>query len=253
MLSEGMKEIGERIESRAILHRLWREPDGEAALARIAPNIRAIAGTWHAPKIDASLMSKLPRLEIVSSFGVGYDHVDAAWASAHGVVVTHTRGVLDAETADTAMALTLMAVRRYPAAERYLRAGHWPNAPFPLSASLRGRTMGILGLGRIGKEIAKRARAFGVDVVYHGRKPQDDAPYLYYATLLGMAKACDILMVSAPGGAGTRKIVDREVLEALGPNGVLVNIARGSLVDEGALIEALASGKILAAGLDVYE
>jgi lactate dehydrogenase-like 2-hydroxyacid dehydrogenase len=113
--------------------------------------------------------------------------------------------------------------------------------------------MGILGLGRIGKEIAKRARAFGVDVVYHGRKPQDDAPYLYYPTLLGMAKACDILMVSAPGGATTRQIVDREVLEALGPNGVLVNIARGSLVDEAALIEALASGKILAAGLDVYE
>jgi lactate dehydrogenase-like 2-hydroxyacid dehydrogenase len=253
MLSEGMKEIGTRIESRAILHRLWREPDGEAALARIAPNIRAIAGTWHAPKIDASLMSKLPQLEIVSSFGVGYDHVDAAWAGAHGIVVTHTPGVLDAETADTAMALALMAVRRYPQAERHLRAGHWPSGPFPLSASLRGRTMGILGLGRIGKEIAKRARAFGVDVVYHGRKPQDDAPYLYYPSLLSMAKACDILVISAPGGATTRKIVDREVLEALGPNGVLVNIARGSLVDEAALIEALASGKILAAGLDVYE
>ena len=253
MLSEGMKVIGERIESRAILHRLWLEPDIEAALARIAPNIRAIAATWHSPKIEAKLMARLPRLEIVPSFGVGYDHVDTMWAVEHGIVVTHTPGVLDAETADTAMSLTLMAVRRYPEAERYLRAGHWPKAPFPLSASLRGRTMGILGLGRIGKEIAKRARAFGVDVVYHGRKPQDDAPYLYYPTLLGMAKACDILMVSAPGGAGTRKIVDREVLEALGPNGVLVNIARGSLVDEAALIEALASGKILAAGLDVYE
>jgi lactate dehydrogenase-like 2-hydroxyacid dehydrogenase len=151
------------------------------------------------------------------------------------------------------MALTLMAVRRYPQAERYLRAGHWPSAPFPLTASLRGRTMGILGLGRIGKEIAKRARAFGVDVVYHGRKPQDDAPYLYYPTLLSMAKACDILLVAAPGGAATSKIVDREILEALGPNGVLVNIARGSLVDEAALIEALATGKILAAGLDVFE
>ncbi len=253
MLSEGMKVIGKRIESRAILHRLWLEPDIEAALARIAPNIRAIAATWHSPKIEANLMARLPRLEIVASFGVGYDHVDAAWAAEHGVVVTHTPGVLDAETADTAMALTLMAVRRYPQAGRYLRAGHWPKAPFPLSASLRGRTMGILGLGRIGKEIAKRARAFGVDVVYHGRKPQDDAPYLYYPTLLGMAKACDILVVSAPGGATTQKIIDREILEALGPDGVLVNIARGSLVDEAALIEALASGKILAAGLDVYE
>src|SRR5271169_535261 len=151
------------------------------------------------------------------------------------------------------MTLTLMAVRRYPAAERYLRAGHWPKAPFPLSASLRGRTLGILGLGRIGKEIAKRARAFGVDVVYHSRKPQDGAPYLYYPSLVAMAKACDILVVCAPGGAATRKIVDREVLEALGPNGVLVNVARGTLVDEAALIDALTSGKILAAGLDVFE
>jgi len=253
MLSEGMPEIGERIESRTILHRLWREPEPEAALARIAPNIRAIAATGHPPKIDANLMSRLPRLEIVSSFGVGYDHVDAAWAGEHGVVVAHTPGVLDAETADTGMALALMAVRQYPQAERYLRAGSWLKASFPLTASLRGRTMGILGLGRIGKEIAKRARAFGVDVVYHGRHPQDDAPYLYYPSLLSMAKACDILVICAPGGATTRKIVDREVLEALGPNGVLVNIARGSLVDEAALIEALASGRILAAGLDVFE
>ena len=250
---EGMSQIGEKIESRTTLHRLWQEADPEATIARVAPNVRAIAVGWHTAKVDAALLSRLPRLEIIASFGVGYDHVDAAWAGKHGIVVTHTPGVLDAETADTAMALTLMAVRRYPQAERYLRAGHWPKAPFPLSASLRGRTMGILGLGRIGKEIAQRARAFGVDVVYHGRKPQDDAPYLYYPTLLSMAKACDILVVAAPGGAGTRKIVDREVLEALGPNGVLVNIARGSLVDEAALIEALASGKILAAGLDVFE
>ena len=253
MLSEGMKEISEAIEQRAVLHRLWRESDRDAALERIAPNIRGLAVTGHPPRIDGALLSKLPRLEIVSSFGVGYDHVDAAWAGEHGVIVTHTPGVLDAETADTAMALTLMAVRRYPQAERYLREGRWPTAHFPLTASLRGRTMGILGLGRIGREIAKRARAFGVDVVYHGRKPQDDAPYLYYPSLLAMAKACDILMIAAPGGAATRKIVDREVLEALGPNGVLVNIARGSLVDEAALIEALATGKILAAGLDVFE
>src|SRR3984957_2706955 len=135
MLSEGMKEIGERIESRTVLHRLWREPDEEAALARIAPNIRAIAGTWHAPKIDAKLMSRLPRLEIVASFGVGYDHVDAAWAAEHGVVVTHTPGVLDAETADTAMALTLNAVRRYPQAERFLREGRWLEGSFPLTGS----------------------------------------------------------------------------------------------------------------------
>ena len=252
MPAQGMKEIGEEIESRARLHHPWREPDPEAALARIALEIRAIVATSHTPKIDGAFMSRFPRLEIVSSFGVGYDHVDAVWAAQHGIVVTHTPGVLDAETADTAMALTLNAVRRYPQAERYLREGKWLQAPFPLTASLRGRVMGILGLGRIGKEIAKRAQAFGVEIVYHGRKPQDDAPYLYYPTLLSMAKACDILMVSAPSGPSTEKIVNRESLEALGPNGVLVNIARGALVDEVALIEALTNGTILAAGLDVF-
>jgi len=253
MLAEGMGLVGEKIEKRTRLHRLWRESDPEAALTRLAPNIRAIVATGHPPKIDAALMSRFPRLEIVPSLGVGYDHIDAAWAGQHGIIVTHTPGVLDAETADTAIALLLNAVKRMPQAERYLRAGLWPKGPFPLSASLSGRRMGILGLGRIGKEIAKRALSFGVEVVYHGRKPQDGAPYLYYPTLLSMAQACDILMISAPGGASTKKIVNREVLEALGPNGVLVNIARGSLVDEAALIEALTNGTILAAGLDVFE
>ena len=253
MLAEGMGLVGEKIEKRTRLHRLWRESDPEAALTRLAPNIRAIVATGHPPKIDAALMSRFPRLEIVPSLGVGYDHIDAAWAGQHGIIVTHTPGVLDAETADTAIALLLNAVKRMPQAERYLRAGLWPKGPFPLSASLSGRRMGILGLGRIGKEIAKRALSFGVEVVYHGRKPQDGAPYLYYPTLLSMAQAVDLLMISAPGGASTKKIVNREVLEALGPNGVLVNIARGSLVDEAELIEALTNGTILAAGLDVFE
>jgi len=253
MPAEGMPIISERIEQRATLHRLWQAPDRDAALAELAPRIRAIVSTWHAVKVDADLMSRFPNLEVVVSFGVGYDNIDAAWAGEHGVVVTNTPGVLDEDVADIAMALTIGAVRRLPQAERHLRAGLWPSGPYPLTASLRERTMGILGLGRIGKEIAKRARAFGLDVVYHGRKPQDEAPYLYYPSLLGMAKACDILVVAAPGGAGTRHIVDRAVLKALGPDGVLVNIARGSLVDEAALIEALREGEILAAGLDVFE
>ena len=253
MPAQGMPEISERIEQRATLHRLWQAPDRDAALAELAPRIRGIVSTWHAVKIDAALMSRFPNLEIVASFGVGYDNIDAAWAGQHGIVVTNTPGVLDEDVADIAMALTINAVRRLPQAERHLRDGLWPSGPYPLTASLRARTMGILGLGRIGKQIAKRAQAFGLDVVYHGRKPQDDAPYLYYPTLLGMAKACDILVVAAPGGAGTRHIVDREVLRALGPDGVLVNVARGSLVDEAALIEALREGEILGAGLDVFE
>jgi lactate dehydrogenase-like 2-hydroxyacid dehydrogenase len=249
---EGMRDIAGGIEKRMRLHRLWREADPEAALRRLAPKIRGVAAGSHQATVDAALMRRLPNLQIVASFGVGYDHVDAKWAGEHGIIVTHTPGVLDEEVADTAFGLMLATVRQLPQAERYLREGRWPSGPFPLTASLRGRILGILGLGRIGKVIARRAVAFGLDVVYHGRKPQEGAPYLYYPTLIGMARACRILMVVAPGGAQTKNIVNREILEALGPDGVLINISRGSLVDEDALIEALAKRKILAAGLDVF-
>jgi lactate dehydrogenase-like 2-hydroxyacid dehydrogenase len=250
---EGIAKIGSEIEKRVTLHRLWQAPDSEQALAAIAPKVRAVIATSHHAVVDAALMRRLPNLEIIASFGVGYDHIDAAWAAEHGIMVTHTPGVLDEEVADIAMALTLATARQLPQAERYLRAGKWPAGAFRLTASLRGRTMGILGLGRIGKAIAKRAAAFGLDVVYHGRSQQIGAPFLYYPTLIGMAKACDILMVAAPGGAGTRHIVDKTVLEALGPDGILVNVSRGSLVDETALIAALQQGKLLGAGLDVFE
>jgi lactate dehydrogenase-like 2-hydroxyacid dehydrogenase len=161
--------------------------------------------------------------------------------------------VLDDEVADIAMALTIATVRELPQAERYLREGRWRAGTYPLTASLRGRTMGIVGLGRIGKAIARRAAAFGLDVVYHGRHQQVGAPFLYYPTLIGMAKACDILMVAAPGGAGTRHIVNREIIEAVGPAGIIVNVSRGSLIDEAALIDALKERRLLGAGLDVFE
>ena len=253
MPSEGMGVIADLIAERLPLHRLWLESDSDAWLKEWGPRIRVIASSGHQAPIDAAFMSRLPHLEVVASFGVGYEHVDAEWAGRHGVIVTHTPGVLDDEVADTAMALTLMAVRRLPQAERFLRSGAWEKSGFPLTASLRGRTMGVLGLGRIGKAIATRARSFGVEVVYHGRREQPGAPYRYYSTLMDMAKACDILIVAAPGGPETRRIVNAEILAALGPNGVLVNAARGSLIDESALIEALKNGTILAAGLDAYE
>jgi lactate dehydrogenase-like 2-hydroxyacid dehydrogenase len=132
------------------------------------------------------------------------------------------------------------------------RAGRWPSGNFPLSPSLRGRTLGIVGLGRIGKAIARRAEAFGLKIAYHGRHVQEEVPYLFYPTLVGMARSVDILLVMTPGGAATRHLVNAEVLEALGPNGVLINVSRGSVVDEAALIAALRGGKILAAGLDVF-
>jgi lactate dehydrogenase-like 2-hydroxyacid dehydrogenase len=241
------------IAERLPMHRLWLKPDAEAWLAEWAPRLRAVASSGHQFPIDATFMSRLPHLEIVASFGVGYEHVDAKWAAERGVIVTHTPGVLDDEVADTAMALTLMAVRCLPQAERFLRAGEWLQSSFPLTASLRGATMGVLGLGRIGKAIARRAEGFGLNVVYHGRKPQPDVPHRFYPSLIEMAKASNILIAAAPGGEATRHIVDADVLRALGGDGVFVNISRGSLVDEAALIEALRTGTILAAGLDVFE
>ncbi len=253
MPDQGMGVIADLIAERLPLHRLWLEPDRDAWLAARGPSIRAAAlGGAHTP-VDEAFMRRLPNLEIIASLGVGYDHVDTRAAARRGIVVTHTPGVLDDEVADTAMGLTIAAVRRLPQAERHLRAGAWPRGDFPLTASLRGRTMGILGLGRIGRAIATRARAFGLEVVYHGRRAQNDVAYRYYPSLIAMARACDILLVAAPGGPATRHIVGAEVLDALGPDGILINISRGSLVDEPALIEALRTGRILAAGLDVFE
>ena len=253
MPAAGMGVVADMVAERLPLHRLWQERDPEAWLNKHGPSIRAIASAGGHGRIDEALMRRLSNLEIVASFGVGYDHIDAKWAGEHGIIVTHTPGVLDDEVADVAMALAIMAVRQLPQAERYLRAGKWLKTSFPLTASLRGRTLGILGFGRIGRAIARRAEAFGLSIVYHGRQAQTGVPYRYYPSLTAMAEACDILMVTAPGGPETRHIVNSEVLRAVGPDGVLVNIARGSLVDEQALIEALRSNAILAAGLDVFD
>jgi lactate dehydrogenase-like 2-hydroxyacid dehydrogenase len=254
MPAKGMQLIEDEISARLTLHRLWLEPNPDLWFAKWGPLIRAVAMTGaHAP-LDQPYMRKFPNLEIIASFGVGYDNIDAKAAARLGVIVTNTPGVLDDEVADTALGLVIMTVRRLPQAERYLRTGRWSaKGAFPLSPSLRGRTVGILGLGRIGKAIATRVSAFGLEVVYHGRHAQSDVPYRYYPSLVDMAEASDILIVVAPGGPATRHIINADVLEALGPDGVLINIARGSLVDEKALIEALRTGKILAAGLDVFE
>jgi lactate dehydrogenase-like 2-hydroxyacid dehydrogenase len=249
---EGMGLISELIAKRLPLHRLWLEPNPDLWLAEWAPRIRAIALAGHF-RADDAYIQRFPSLEIIASFGVGYDHIDAKAAARQGIIVTNTPGVLDDEVADTALGLMLMTVRQLPQAERYLRAGFWPKGAYPLTPSLRDRTVGIIGLGRIGRAIATRVSAFGLDVVYHGRNPQADVAYRYFPSLVDMAKASDILIVVAPGGPSTRHIVNADVLEALGPDGVLINIARGSLVDEAALIEALKTGEILAAGLDVYE
>ncbi len=235
------------------IHRLWQAPDREAFLAEIAPKIRGIATSYAHARVDPALIDRLPALEIISNFGVGYENIDAAYAKSRGIVVTNTPDVLTDETADTAMGLLLMTVRELSRAERYLRAGRWPQAPYPLTpASLTDRRLGIYGLGRVGKAIARRAEAFNMPIAYCGRTRQD-VPWRYHASLVEMARDVDVLVAAAPGGAATRHAVDAEVLEALGPTGILVNVGRGSLVDTEALIEALESRAILAAGLDVYE
>jgi len=244
----------EQLDARFTLHRLWEADDADAFIAQHASRIRGVAtGGGASGRVDKALIDALPALEIVASFGVGYDHVDAAYAGTKGVVVTNTPDVLTDEVADLAIGLLLATLRKLPQADRYLREGRWLEKPFPLSPTLRERRIGILGYGRIGKAIARRLDAFDVEVVYHGRREQADAPHRYYADLKAMARDVDTLVVITPGGTGTQKLVDARILEALGPEGVLINVARGSVVDEAALIAALRDGTILSAGLDVFE
>jgi lactate dehydrogenase-like 2-hydroxyacid dehydrogenase len=240
------------LEPSFIVHKLIEAKDPEAFLKEIAPRIRGIAVAYTANKIDGAFMSRFPKLEVVASFGVGYDHVDAKWAGEHGIVVTNTPDVLNEEVADTALGLLLCTLREFPQAERYLRAGKWLKGGYPLTPTLQGRTVGVVGMGRIGKAIGRRLEAFGVSVVYHSRNPQAGVTYKYYPKLVDMARDVDTLMVIVPGGAATKNLINAEVLKALGPNGVLINMARGSVVDEPALIQALKDRTILSAGLDVF-
>jgi hypothetical protein len=235
------------------VHRLGDAKDRDAFIAQVADRVRGIAVTFTNQKVDSALMSRLPRLEIVSSFGVGYDHMDVKWAGEHGIVATNTPEVLNEEVADTALGLLLCTVREFPQAERYLRAGKWVQKGYPLSkATLRDRTVGMIGMGRIGKAIARRLEAFGVPVVYHTRNADTSVAYRHYPRLLDMARDADTLLAIVPGGAGTQNMINAEVLDALGPRGIVINMARGSVVDEAALIRALKEKKILSAGLDVY-
>ena len=225
----------------------------ESFFARSAPRVRGMAVAATSERIDGPYMSRFPQLEIIASFGVGYDHVDAAWAGAHGITVTNTPDVLTEEVADTALGLLLCTVRELPQAERHLRAGKWPQGDYRLSrATLRNRTVGLVGMGRIGQAIARRLDAMRVPVVYHSRRPAAGIGYRHYPNLIDMARDADVLLVITPGGNATRHLINAEVLRALGPEGILINMARGSVVDEEALIKALREKTILSAGLDVF-
>jgi hydroxypyruvate reductase len=223
-----------------------------AAFAAAAPRIRAIAASGES-KVPRELIAQLPALEIVSVFGVGYDGVDVAAARERGIAVTHTPNVLNDEVADLAIALVLAVSRRLVEADRYVRSGAWANGPMPLARKASGARMGIVGLGRIGMAIAKRAEAFDMSIAYTSRSARSDSSYPYFANAEALAHEVDFLVVITPGGAGTRKLIDAKVLAALGKKGYLINVARGSVVDEQALVSALRDGTIAGAGLDVFE
>jgi lactate dehydrogenase-like 2-hydroxyacid dehydrogenase len=227
--------------------------DRDKFFTESAPRVRAMAVAATEERVDGPFMTRFPRLEIISSFGVGYDHVDASWAGAHGITVTNTPDVLTEEVADTALGLLLCTVRELPQAERYVRAGKWRQENYPLTkATLRDRTVGMVGMGRIGQAIARRLAAMEVPVVYHSRRPAAGVSYRHYPKLIDMARDVDVLMVITPGGAETKNLINAEVLSALGPDGILINMSRGSVVDEPALIKALQEKTIMSAGLDVF-
>jgi lactate dehydrogenase-like 2-hydroxyacid dehydrogenase len=245
LLVKGLGAIG-------TLHKAAEAKDLQSFYASHA-DVRAIACAATSELLGDAFMRRFPKLQIISSFGVGYDHIDAKAAAAHGVIVTNTPEVLTEEVADTALALLLCTVREFPQAERYLRAGKWLQKAYPLTnGTLRNRTVGIVGMGAIGQAIARRLDAFGVPVAYHARQPRPQLRYRHYPKLIDMARDVNTLMVIVPGGAATANMINAEVLNALGPNGILINMARGSVVDEPALIKALAEKRIMAAGLDVF-
>jgi len=237
-----------------VLHAAETRHDLERLTPAMSAKIRGIAVTYHTVPADKRALALFPKLEIVASFGVGYDHVDSTYAREHNIVVTNTPDVLTEEVADVALGLLIATVREFVKADRYLRSGLWTSQNYPLSVgSLRDRKVGIVGMGRIGQAIARRLDGCRVPVVYHSRKPANGVSYTHYPDLIEMAKAVDTLVVIVPGGAGTAKMINADVMKALGPRGVIINVARGSVVDEPALIAALKSGTILAAGLDVFE
>lgn len=244
--------VVQQLEQSFTVHSLWNAPDKDALLAQVGPAIRGIASNTVAQPLGSALFDRLPNLEIIANYAVGYDNIDIAEAARRGIMVTNTPGVLDAEVADFTIGLTLATIREIPQADRFVRDGDWLKGGYPLSTTLQGRHVGILGLGNIGKAVARRLEGFGVPIAYTGRQQQADVAYTYYPNVRALAEASDLLIVIVPGGASTQHLINAEVLAALGPQGILINVARGSVVDEPALIAALENGTIQAAGLDVF-
>ena len=240
-----------RLEAEFTAHRLWEAADRTGFLRGLAERVRGVA-VYALHGCPSEIIEALPQLEIIACMGIGVDRIDLACARAHGVAVTNTPDVVTEDTADIALGLMLAVERRIVEADRFVRRGEWPKGDFPFGRALRRRRLGIIGLGRIGSAIATRAAAFGMEIAYQGPRRKQDAPYLYFADPVALAEWSEILAVACPGGEATRNLVNAAVIDALGPQGTLVNIARGSIVDEQALVAALQSGRLGGVGLDVY-
>lgn len=232
---------------------LWKASDPTAVIAANSGNITVLT-TSAMTATRADLIDSLPKLQAICSFGVGYDSIDVKHAQQKGIQVSNTPDVLNDCVADQAMGLLLATARKLAQADRYVRANQWgSSATFPLGVKVSHKKIGIIGLGRIGVAIAQRAAGFNMDIRYHNRHPRNDVSYTYEASLLDLAAWADFLVVATVGGASTRNLVDQNVIKALGPNGILINIARGSVIDEDAMVQALVSGELGGAGLDVYD
>lgn len=231
---------------------LRKAPDPEQAIRAVAHDVRAVLSSYNGPGVSAKMMAALPNLAVIAQFGVGVDNIDLQAAEARQVAVTNTPDLLTDDTADTALGLMLAVARRVVEGDMYIRTGKWVDGPLPLGTSISGKMVGIVGLGRIGQAIARRCLAFNTTVVYHGPREKADQPYRYYPDLATMAREVDILVLACQGGEGTRHLVNRTVLSAMKPRSIVVNIARGSVVDQDALVEMLVNRKLGGAGLDVF-
>ena len=239
------------LEETYITHKLWLAADRDALLASLADRIDA-AATSGTKGMDDALMGKLPKLKMISHFGVGVDSIDVEAAKRRGIMVSNTPDVLTDDVADLAMGLMIAVSRKLVVGDRYVREGKWVKGPMPLAQSVQGKTLGIVGLGRIGRAIAKRAEAFNLRIAYQGPHKKTDVSWPHFTDPVALARESDYLVAACPGGEATRNLVSRAVLEALGPKGVVINISRGSVIDEPAMIALLKEGKLGGAGLDVF-
>jgi len=246
-----MKHVEEALQEAYRVHRYWEAEDRAALLATVGPQVRAAATDGHYG-CSRAMIEAMPKLEAIASYGVGYDAVDIAACKERGIRVSNTPSVLNDAMAELTLGLMIALCRRIPQADVHVREGWWLEGGYPLTGELTGARVGILGLGRIGKEVARRCQAFKMRVAYHGRSQQPHEPYEYYGDLVDMARDVDWLVVIAPGTPETKGIVSRRVIEALGPRGCLVNVSRGSLVDEAAMVELLRSEALGGAALDVF-